>query len=159
MKKIHTFESFLNLNEALPDGIVRVFRTKDMKDYIKDVPEDAIKERGKDLKINFILPSFVVEKASSAEGEVSEYEFSFGGNDFMADVNVEGTVEDLGEDGVETEVDKIKIYTLYVSVLDSYLEINPLKGDMKNYKSVISKLEAHLMKDTDFMKEAKDALR
>jgi hypothetical protein len=29
---------------------------------------------------------------------------------------------------------------------------------MKNFKSVIAKLEAHLMKDNAFMKEAKDAL-
>jgi hypothetical protein len=101
---------------------------------------------------------FITEKASSAEGEVSEYEFSFSGNDFMADIDVEGSVEDLGEDGVEIDVDKIKIYTLYVSVLNTYLEINPLKGDMKNFKSVIAKLEAHLMKDNAFMKEAKDAL-
>lgn len=57
MKYVKTFESFLNekLNEGLPEGIVRVFRTKDMKDYIKDVPVDEIKERGKDLKVRSSL--------------------------------------------------------------------------------------------------------
>ena len=101
---------------------------------------------------------FIGEKSSTVKAEVSEYEFEFGGNEFMVDVDIEGTVEDLGEDGIETDVDKISIYTLYVSVLDSYLEINPLKGDMKNFKAVIAKLEAHLLKDNKFISSAKEAL-
>jgi hypothetical protein len=64
MKHIRTFENFLteSLNEDLPDGIIRVFKTKDMKDYIKDVPVDNIKERGKDIKVkNYIVNTVVLK--------------------------------------------------------------------------------------------------
>jgi len=64
MKHIKTFSSFLNerLNEALPEGIIRVFRTKDMKDMIKDITVDDIKDRGKDLKVKDYLVNSVVLK-------------------------------------------------------------------------------------------------
>ena len=107
---------------------------------------------------------FINEKSSTAE--VTEYEFDFGGNSFMVDVDVKGTVDygnrdEAPEDwmsGKDTaDIDSILISTLYVSVIDTYMEINP-KGDPKGYKDITKKLEAYLMKDKKFISEAGDAL-
>ena len=98
------------------------------------------------------------EKISTVEVEVPEYEFNFKNSDFMVNVDVEGTVEYLGDDGTEVEVNKISINTLYIGVLDTYLEINPTKDDAKNFKKVLSDLETTLMKDRNFIQKAKDAL-
>jgi hypothetical protein len=60
MKHIKLFEQFVN--EALPEGVIRVFRTKAMKDWVKDVTEDDIKTRDKDLKVRDYLVNQVVLK-------------------------------------------------------------------------------------------------
>lgn len=109
---------------------------------------------------------FINEKSSNATGEVTEYEFDFGGNSFMVDVDVKGTVDydnrdEAPEDwmrGKDTvEVDNISISTLNVAVLDTYMEINA-KSDPKGYKDIVKKLEAYLMKDRKFVASAEDAL-
>jgi hypothetical protein len=107
---------------------------------------------------------FINEKKSSAE--VTEYEFDFGGNSFMIDADVEGTVDFNNRDqapedwmrGMDlVDVDKISISNLYVAVLDDYVEINS-KSDLKMYKTIIKKLEAYLMKDNKFIEEAEEAI-
>lgn len=95
------------------------------------------------------------EKISTVEVEVEEYEFNFKNNDFMVNVDVKGTIEYLEDNETEIEVDKISINTLYVGVLDTYLEINPKD---KNFKKVLSNLEVILMKDSKFIQEAKEVL-
>ena len=97
----------------------------------------------------------VNEKISTVEVEVEEYEFNFKNNDFMVNVDVKGTIEYLEDNETEIEVDKISINTLYVGVLDTYLEINPKD---KNFKKVLSNLEVILMKDSKFIQEAKEVL-
>lgn len=66
MKHIKLFEQFVN--EALPKGVIRVFKTKTMKDWLEDATEDQIKERGKDVKVNATLGHYLVNSVVLKDG-------------------------------------------------------------------------------------------
>ena len=61
-----TFQS--RLDEALSDGKIRVFSSKKMKDYIKDIDPSEIKSKGNDLKVKDLTGFYLVNRVELEDG-------------------------------------------------------------------------------------------
>ena len=56
------------LTEALSDGKIRVFSSKEMKDYIKDIDPSEIKSKGNDLKVKDLTGFYLVNRVELGDG-------------------------------------------------------------------------------------------
>ena len=56
------------LDEALSNGKVRVFSSKEMKDYIKDIDPSEIKSKGNDFKVKDSTGFYLVNRVELEDG-------------------------------------------------------------------------------------------